>query len=68
MLRPLVFPALLALSACAPAASIAPEKQFVLSDSSKYKTEPERERAKQLAQIDCKAKALTASATIEKNR
>ena len=33
------------LSACATAGTTAPERQFVLSDPGKYKTEAEKERA-----------------------
>jgi hypothetical protein len=57
---------LLALAACAPAATTPPEKQFALADPGKYKTEEEKERALQLTQTACKAKALTASAELEK--
>ena len=66
MLRSIPFLMLLALSACATAAGTAPEMRFVLADPGKYKTEGERERALQLAQTACKAKALTASAELEK--
>jgi DhnA family fructose-bisphosphate aldolase class Ia len=55
-----------ALSACVPAASVDPPK-FVLADPAKYKTETEKERAQLLAETDCKAKAITASAAIEKS-
>jgi hypothetical protein len=57
---------LLVLSACAPAATIEPAK-FVLADPAKYKTGAEKERAQQLAENDCKAKAITAAAAIEKS-
>jgi hypothetical protein len=66
VLRPLPLPILLALSACAPAATTEPEK-FVLADPAKYKTEAERARAQQLAETDCKAKAIAAGAAIEKS-
>ncbi|MGO9170930.1 MAG: hypothetical protein ACLP7P_03040 [Rhodomicrobium sp.] len=65
MLRSIPLIVLLPLAACAPAATVTPEK-FVLADPGKYKTELEKERAQQLAETDCKAKALTASAAIEK--
>jgi hypothetical protein len=58
---------LLALSACAPAATITEPQQFVLADPGKYKTEAERARAQQLAETDCRAKAITAAAAIEKS-
>jgi hypothetical protein len=57
---------LLALSACAPAATTEPVK-FVLADPGKYKTDSERARAQQLAETDCKTKAITAGAAIEKS-
>jgi hypothetical protein len=57
---------LLALSACTTAASTQPEMQFVLADPGKYKTDAERERAQQLAEIGCKAKAMQSSAELEK--
>jgi hypothetical protein len=66
VLRPLPLLLLFTLAACAPAATTPPEKLFVLADPGKYKTEAERERAQQLAQNDCKAKAMTASAALEK--
>ena len=55
------------LAACATAATTAPERQFVLADPGKYKTEPEKERAVLITQNDCKVKALSASAAIEKS-
>jgi hypothetical protein len=58
---------LFALSACAPAATITEPQQFVLADPAKYKTETERARAQALAETDCKAKAITAAAAIEKS-
>jgi len=57
---------LASLSACAPAASTAPEKAFILADPNKYKTDAEKERALELAQTVCKTKAMTASAELEK--
>jgi len=57
---------LLPLAACAPAATSQPEKQFVLADPAKYKTEAERQHAQQVAETDCKAKALSASTALEK--
>jgi hypothetical protein len=66
VLRKALFSMLASLSACAPAASTPPEKAFVLADPKKYKTDAERDRAQQLAEADCKVKALTASAEIEK--
>ena len=58
-----------ALSACATAGTTAPapERQFVLADSGKYKTQAEKERAALIAQNDCKVKAMAASAAIEKS-
>ena len=55
------------LSACATAGTAAPERQFVLSDPAKYKTETEKERALLIAQNDCKVKAMAASAALEKS-
>jgi hypothetical protein len=66
VLRPLPLPILFALSACTPAATVEPAK-FVLGDPGKYKVEAERERAQLLAETDCKAKAITAGAAIEKS-
>lgn len=66
VLRKSLLPMLATLSACAPAASTPPEKAFVLADPGKYKTDAERDRAQQLTEADCKVKALTASAAIEK--
>ena len=57
----------LALGGCTTSATTAPEKQFVLAEPGKYKTEAERERALQIAQIDCKVKAMAASAALEKS-
>jgi hypothetical protein len=57
---------ILALSACATAASSPPEMHFALADPGKFKTDGERARAQQLAEITCKAKAMTASAELEK--
>ncbi len=56
----------LALSACTTAASTPPEMLFVLADPGKYNTDTERQRAQQLAETACKAKALTASTELEK--
>jgi hypothetical protein len=56
-----------ALAACATAGSTPPERQFVLADTGKYKTEAEKQRAALIAQNDCKVKAMTASAVIEKS-
>jgi hypothetical protein len=67
VLRFIPLPLLAALAACAPAATTAPEKQFVLASPGKYKTEAEKERALQLTQTDCKAKAMAASAALEKS-
>ena len=57
---------LLALSACTTAASMQPETQFIQADPGKYKTDAERERAQQLAETACKAKAMQSSAELEK--
>ena len=67
MLRPFAFLLLSALAACATAGTTAPERQFVLTDAGKYKTQAEKERAALIAQNDCKVKAMTASAAIEKS-
>jgi hypothetical protein len=64
--RLLPLPIVLFLAACAPAASTQPERLFVLVDPGKYKTEAESTRALQIAQNDCKAKAMSTSATLEK--
>ena len=48
------------------AASTQPEMQFILADPGKYKTDAERERAQQLAETACKAKAMQSSAELEK--
>jgi hypothetical protein len=66
VLRLLPFSILLALSACTTAASTQPEMHFVLAEPGKYKTDAERERAQQLAETGCKAKAMTVSAELEK--
>ena len=67
MLRPISLLMLSMLTACATAATTAPERQFVLADTGKYKTEAEKERAALIAQNDCKVKAMAASASIEKS-
>lgn len=54
-----------ALAACATTAT--PEPQFVMLDTGLYKTPQEKQRAELIAQNDCKVKALSASATIEKS-
>ncbi len=66
VLRPISLLMLLALAACATAAGTSPEMRFVPADPGKYKTDAEREHAQQLAEIACKAKAMTASAELEK--
>jgi hypothetical protein len=66
VLRPIPLCIFFALSACTPAATVDAPK-FVLADPAKYKTEAEKERAQLLAETDCKAKAITASAAIEKS-
>jgi hypothetical protein len=65
-MRSMMFSILLGLSACATAATTPPEARFALADPDKYKTEAERARAQQMAETTCKAKAMTASAEIEK--
>ena len=67
MLRLLPLLLVSALAACATAGSTPPEKQFALADPGKYKTEAERERALLIAQNDCKVKATSASAALEKS-
>ena len=67
MLRPIFLLILSTLTACATAGTTAPERQFVLADSGKYKTEAEKERAALITQTDCKVKAMAASAALEKS-
>jgi len=67
VLRPISLLLLSVLGACATAATTAPERQFVLTDSGKYKTQAEKERAALIAQNDCKVKAMAASAALEKS-
>ena len=67
MLRSMALFLLSALSACATASAPVPERQFVLADAGKYKTQAEKERALLVAQNDCKVKAIAASAAIEKS-
>jgi hypothetical protein len=57
----------LAACACAPVSTGPSPKQFVLLDPAKYKTPTEQELATQLAENDCKAKATSASATVQKS-
>ena len=66
MLRPFLIAMVLALSACASAPTV-PDMQFALADPGKYKTDAERDRALLTAKLDCKTKALAASANIEKS-
>ena len=66
MLRSMALFVLLGLSACATGGTT-PERQFVLADTGKYKTQAEKERAALIAQNDCKVKAMAASAAIEKS-
>lgn len=67
MLRPFLIAMVLALSACAPSAPTVPDMQFALADQGKYKTDADRDRALLTAKLDCKTKALAASANIEKS-
>ena len=67
MLRPISLLMLSTLTACATAGTTATERQFVLTDTGKYKTQAEKERAALIAQNDCKVKAMAASAAIEKS-
>ena len=67
MLRPLALMMLSMLAACATAGTTAPERQFVLAEPGKYKTEAEKERTVLIAQNDCKVKAMAASAALEKS-
>ena len=67
MLRLFPLALLSGLAACAAAGTTAPERQFVLADPRKYKTEAEKERAALIAQNDCKVKAMAASAALEKS-
>ncbi len=67
MLRLFSLLMLSALAACATAGTTAPERQFILADPGKYKTETEKERAVLIAQNDCKVKAMAASAALEKS-
>lgn len=66
MSRSVLLLMLVPLSACAPAAGTPPEKQFVLADPNKYKSEAEKQRATELVKTACKTKALAASAELEK--
>ena len=66
MLRSILLLTALALAACTTSASTRPEIGFMLADPGKYKTDVERERAQQLAEVACKTKAMTASAELEK--
>jgi hypothetical protein len=56
-----------ALAACAPTVTVPAESRFVLVEPKKYKTDVERDRAQQIAQNDCKTKAMAASAALEKS-
>jgi hypothetical protein len=67
VLRSMALFILSALSACATAGTTAPQMQFALVDPAKYKTEAEKDRAVVIAQNDCKVKALSASAALEKS-
>jgi hypothetical protein len=66
MFRFLCILLVVALAACAPAATVEPAK-FALADPGKYKTEAEKEHAQQLAEADCKVKAIAAGAAVEKS-
>ncbi|MBT3071566.1 hypothetical protein KKP04_11885 [Rhodomicrobium sp. Az07] len=68
MLRFVPFLALpLLAAACAPVAtSIPAANQFVLVEPERYRTTTERELAQQFAENDCKARALAASAAVQK--
>lgn len=58
----------LALSACATAASMPPEKTFAPVDPSKFKDSSAQGLALQIAFNDCRAKALVAITSIEQNQ
>ena len=66
--RPALLLIAFALGGCTTSATTAPpEKQFVLAGPVTNKTEAERERALQIAQNDCKVKAMAASVALEKS-
>jgi hypothetical protein len=67
VLRSLSLLPLLSLAACSTASAPAPERQFVLADPAKYKTEAEKQQAALIAQNGCKVKAIADSAEIEKS-
>jgi len=67
MWRLVTFLFLFTLCACATVANEQSETRFILADPNKYKTEAEKVRALDLAQTACKAKAMTASAELEKS-
>ncbi len=54
------------LEACTTAATGPVQKSWVLADTHKYKTEQEVILAKQLAENDCKVKAISASGALRK--
>lgn len=66
MLRSITLLVPLALAACATAAPAPSPKDFVLVDPGKYKTPADEALGRQLAENDCKAKAISASATVRK--
>jgi hypothetical protein len=53
-------------AACTPARTIPVEGQFILVDQSKYRDDQAKALAFQRATNDCRAKALAASAGVEK--
>lgn len=66
MLRSIIPLLPIALAACATAAPAPAAKDFVLVDPGKYKTPAEEALGRQFAENDCKAKAISASATVHK--
>ncbi len=66
MLRSITLLLPIALAACTTAAPAPSPKDFVLVDPGKYKTPAEEALARQLAENDCKAKAISAGAAVHK--
>lgn len=63
---PLIFSLSLLCFGCTAARTVPVEGQFVLVDQTKYKDEQARTLAFQQATNECRAKALSASASVEK--
>lgn len=67
VLRSIPLLTFLVLAACTAVQQPPIENQFSLVDASKYKDEQQKWLGRQLSLNDCKSKALTASAAIEKS-